>query len=119
MIADVTKSFRNYLETQKDYFDYLRNRPRFFLSTHYIDKRLVIVKTSVEEAKKEQEDDGRRRRRDDGEKQPVKQPVKQRERESEEQIPQREPVQQPVRTCLLYTSPSPRDQRGSRMPSSA
>ena len=27
---------------------------------------------------------------------------------------------QPVRrTCLLYTSPSPRDQRGSRMPSSA
>ena len=25
----------------------------------------------------------------------------------------------PTRTCLLYTSPSPRDQRGSRMPSSA
>ena len=25
----------------------------------------------------------------------------------------------PVRLCLLYTSPSPRDQRGSRMPSSA
>ena len=25
----------------------------------------------------------------------------------------------PSRTCLLYTSPSPRDQRGSRMPSSA
>ena len=24
-----------------------------------------------------------------------------------------------VRTCLLYTSPSPRDQRGTRMPSSA
>ena len=24
-----------------------------------------------------------------------------------------------VHTCLLYTSPSPRDQRGSRMPSSA
>ena len=24
-----------------------------------------------------------------------------------------------VSTCLLYTSPSPRDQRGSRMPSSA
>ena len=24
-----------------------------------------------------------------------------------------------TRTCLLYTSPSPRDQRGSRMPSSA
>ena len=23
------------------------------------------------------------------------------------------------RTCLLYTSPSPRDQRGSRMPSTA
>ena len=23
------------------------------------------------------------------------------------------------RACLLYTSPSPRDQRGSRMPSSA
>ena len=26
---------------------------------------------------------------------------------------------QPLNTCLLYTSPSPRDQRGSRMPSSA
>ena len=25
----------------------------------------------------------------------------------------------PVKDCLLYTSPSPRDQRGSRMPSSA
>ena len=25
----------------------------------------------------------------------------------------------PYTTCLLYTSPSPRDQRGSRMPSSA
>ena len=25
----------------------------------------------------------------------------------------------PTTTCLLYTSPSPRDQRGSRMPSSA
>ena len=25
----------------------------------------------------------------------------------------------PLRICLLYTSPSPRDQRGSRMPSSA
>ena len=25
----------------------------------------------------------------------------------------------PNRICLLYTSPSPRDQRGSRMPSSA
>ena len=26
---------------------------------------------------------------------------------------------EPLRICLLYTSPSPRDQRGSRMPSSA
>ena len=25
----------------------------------------------------------------------------------------------PIAICLLYTSPSPRDQRGSRMPSSA
>ena len=25
----------------------------------------------------------------------------------------------PLTACLLYTSPSPRDQRGSRMPSSA
>ena len=30
------------------------------------------------------------------------------------------PVAAPyANTCLLYTSPSPRDQRGSRMPSSA
>ena len=26
---------------------------------------------------------------------------------------------EPIYICLLYTSPSPRDQRGSRMPSSA
>ena len=26
---------------------------------------------------------------------------------------------EPWKACLLYTSPSPRDQRGSRMPSSA
>ena len=29
------------------------------------------------------------------------------------------PSQDQLLTCLLYTSPSPRDQRGSRMPSSA
>ena len=29
------------------------------------------------------------------------------------------PGQRTIATCLLYTSPSPRDQRGSRMPSSA
>ena len=29
------------------------------------------------------------------------------------------PIPLPTRICLLYTSPSPRDQRGSRMPSSA
>ena len=33
-------------------------------------------------------------------------------------LPQTEPGTLSV-TCLLYTSPSPRDQRGSRMPSSA
>ena len=30
-----------------------------------------------------------------------------------------DPVEGPCMGCLLYTSPSPRDQRGSRMPSSA
>ena len=30
-----------------------------------------------------------------------------------------EPIHWRVIDCLLYTSPSPRDQRGSRMPSSA
>ena len=93
-IADVTQSFRKYLDTQKDYFDYLRKRPRFFLSTHYVDKRLTIVKTSVEEAKKEEEGGGRRRRKPD--KQPVKQPVKQPQKEFEEQIPQRQPVGTPI-----------------------
>ena len=28
-------------------------------------------------------------------------------------------LQRSISSCLLYTSPSPRDQRGSRMPSSA
>ena len=30
-----------------------------------------------------------------------------------------QPIEKPALPCLLYTSPSPRDQRGSRMPSSA
>ena len=34
-------------------------------------------------------------------------------------IGQNEAVQSISKACLLYTSPSPRDQRGSRMPSSA
>ena len=34
-------------------------------------------------------------------------------------IPNLIDVPEKYRTCLLYTSPSPRDQRGSRMPSSA
>ena len=33
--------------------------------------------------------------------------------------PTHTPAPTPAHTCLLYTSPSPRDQRGSRMPSSA
>ena len=33
--------------------------------------------------------------------------------------PADEDLQLHLQTCLLYTSPSPRDQRGSRMPSSA
>ena len=33
--------------------------------------------------------------------------------------PVQQTVRAPLNTCLLYTSPSPRDQRGSRMPSSA
>ena len=35
------------------------------------------------------------------------------------QISDSEKVEDKVQDCLLYTSPSPRDQRGSRMPSSA
>tara|TARA_B100000003_G_C10937262_1_gene373923 strand:- start:5508 stop:7493 length:1986 start_codon:yes stop_codon:yes gene_type:complete len=103
MIADVTKSFRNYLETQKDYFDYLRNRPRFFLSTHYIDKRLVIVKTSVEEAKKEEEDGSRRRRRK--KKQPSKVPVKQPVKEVEQPETVKEPVATPVPVAPVIRTP--------------
>ena len=32
---------------------------------------------------------------------------------------QKQVVKDEFKACLLYTSPSPRDQRGSRMPSSA
>ena len=38
---------------------------------------------------------------------------------TEENIRDRYPLNYKSLTCLLYTSPSPRDQRGSRMPSSA
>ena len=37
----------------------------------------------------------------------------------ERSLPQFKIVTKQVKVCLLYTSPSPRDQRGSRMPSSA
>ena len=35
------------------------------------------------------------------------------------QVPGIENIPKTTNSCLLYTSPSPRDQRGSRMPSSA
>ena len=38
---------------------------------------------------------------------------------SETQILEEQRIENLLRVCLLYTSPSPRDQRGSRMPSSA
>ena len=41
------------------------------------------------------------------------------EEEPTETAPPPDPVDPPAEDCLLYTSPSPRDQRGSRMPSSA
>ena len=34
-------------------------------------------------------------------------------------VPKKSNLNYGYETCLLYTSPSPRDQRGSRMPSSA
>jgi len=47
---------------------------------------------------------------------------KEEEEEEEELAPDErltEELEPPIEHCLLYTSPSPRDQRGSRMPSSA
>ena len=38
---------------------------------------------------------------------------------SEHEVSYNENFKVTADTCLLYTSPSPRDQRGSRMPSSA
>ena len=43
---------------------------------------------------------------------------KQREKQAAEDAA-KPTVKQQKKVCLLYTSPSPRDQRGSRMPSSA
>ena len=40
-------------------------------------------------------------------------------RTAEDSINNSEIKADPYKICLLYTSPSPRDQRGSRMPSSA
>ena len=39
--------------------------------------------------------------------------------QSDAGMAERSKVANVSKTCLLYTSPSPRDQRGSRMPSSA
>ena len=41
------------------------------------------------------------------------------EQDIQRELDKRKPGQSKFTTCLLYTSPSPRDQRGSRMPSSA
>ena len=38
---------------------------------------------------------------------------------SDDEVMKKQPVVDGHNNCLLYTSPSPRDQRGSRMPSSA
>ena len=41
------------------------------------------------------------------------------EHDRQKEMRQNQTLNAGIETCLLYTSPSPRDQRGSRMPSSA
>jgi hypothetical protein len=48
-VDSFAESFGDYLETELEYFDYLRKRPRFFLGKKYVRNRIVIGKVPVPE----------------------------------------------------------------------
>lgn len=74
------KSIEGYLKTEVKYFDYLRNRPRFFLGKKYVHSQITIGKIPVpEEQAKVRPQFGLRA------KIPVRQPT---------QVPVRQPVRQ-------------------------
>jgi murein DD-endopeptidase MepM/ murein hydrolase activator NlpD len=109
-LQSFTKSFKTYLDNQKEYIDYLRSRPRFFISVHHVQKKLVVVKSPpIEEKKEEDEEDRKRRkkRKKDRVKQPVKEPVKQPATEAPVSEPVKEPVKQPVATPVTPLIPKP------------
>ena len=109
-LQSFTKSFKTYLDNQKEYIDYLRSRPRFFISVHHVQKKLVVVKSPpIEEKKEEDEEDRKRRkkRKKDKVKQPVKEPVKQPATEAPVSEPVKEPVKEPVATPVSPLIPKP------------
>lgn len=110
-LQSFTKSFKDYLDNQKEYVDYLRNRPKFFISVHHIQKKIVAVKSPAANEEKEKEDDDRRRRRKrrrkDRVKQPVREPVKQPATETPVSEPVKEPVKQPVAKPVTPLIPRP------------
>ena len=71
-----------------------------------LDNRAEKIRTELDEAKRLRE-----------EAQALLASYQRKQKEAEEQAEQI--IVKARRDCLLYTSPSPRDQRGSRMPSSA
>lgn len=103
-VDSFAESFGDYLETELEYFDYLRKRPRFFLGKKYVRNRIVIGKVPVPEKQIESESPRLPRfRRNRRQKQPVKVPVKQplKQAEAEEQVA--EPVQTPVKVPLQFS----------------
>ena len=121
--GEMTSTAKDMLDQEIEYIDYLRSRKKFFFMTQVQQTRVhVRKKKKCRPVPKDQTPGGRgfwRRRRKVKskvkvkKKVPLKQLVKQKARIKGQQLNKR------AYTCLLYTSPSPRDGLLSRMPSSA
>jgi hypothetical protein len=102
-VDSFAESFGDYLETELEYFDYLRKRPRFFLGKKYVRNRIVIGKVPVPEEQVKLEAPLPRFRRNQPQKQPVNVPVKQPVKQAEAQEQVAEPVQTPVNVPLQFS----------------
>ena len=117
---DFARSIGGYLDTQLDYIDNLRNRPKFFFGTTHVNKRLRVVKFPVPiiEVKDEEKFLCFPRA-----KVPVPVPVpvpsKVREREAVAEEPEREPIKQPVKVPVQLGAPAKPAQKPVALPEPA
>jgi len=117
---DFARSIGGYLDTQLDYIDNLRNRPKFFFGTTHVEKRLQIIKFPVPIIEIENEEKfGCFPRMKPKVPVPVPVPSKVREREAVAEQPEREPIKQPVNVPVQVGAPAKPVQKPVALPEPA